>query len=84
MFDLYRRRFGRFLTLAGDRRSALRVSDDVQSRWLAFAASANPGNDWPQYVEPTRAVMIFDQTPRVEADSVATRRVAWQEFDRAV
>ena len=82
-FDLYRSKFGRLLTLAGDRRRARRVSDDVQSRWLAFAATANPGNDWPAYANPERAVMIFDRNPRVEADPVVARRQAWEEFDRA-
>ncbi len=37
VFDVYRTRLGRLLTAAADRRSALRVSDDVQSRWRAFA-----------------------------------------------
>ena len=36
VFDLYRTRFGALLNLAGDRRSALRVSNDVQRRWRAF------------------------------------------------
>jgi para-nitrobenzyl esterase len=83
-FDLYRRsRIARLLTAAGDHRTALRVSDDLQSRWLAFAATANPGNDWPAYADPKRAMMIFDRKSRVEADPVSARRLAWREFVRA-
>jgi para-nitrobenzyl esterase len=84
LFDVYRNRFGRLLTLAGDRRSALRVSDDVQSRWVAFARAGNPGTGWPGYTEPFRAVMIFDRKSRVESDPAAAQRLAWQEFDVAV
>jgi len=83
LFDLYRGKLGRLLTLAGDRRSSLRISDDLQTRWLAFAATAKPGDDWPQYVDPERAIKVFDRAARVEADPAAARRLAWQEFDRA-
>ncbi|BCO39058.1 carboxylic ester hydrolase [Mycobacterium paraintracellulare] len=83
LFDIYRSKLGRALTLAGDRRSALRVSDDVQTRWLTFARTGTPGAGWPPYREPDRTVMIFDRTPRAESDPSAARRVAWQEFARA-
>jgi para-nitrobenzyl esterase len=84
VLNLYRKsRIGRLLTAAGDQRSARRVGDDLQSRWLNFTATGNPGDDWPAYVAPERAVMIFDRKSRVEADPVAAKRLAWQEFDRA-
>jgi para-nitrobenzyl esterase len=84
LFDVYRYRFGRLLTLAGDRRSALRVSDDLQCRFLAFARSGTPGAGWPGYTEPDRGIMIFDRKSRVESDPAAAQRQAWQEFDNAV
>jgi para-nitrobenzyl esterase len=84
LFDVYRNKFGRLLTLAGDRRSALRVSDDLQSRFLTFARTGTPGAGWPDYTDPTRAVMIFDRKSRVEADPAAAQRLAWQEFDVAI
>ena len=37
VFDVYRTRFGSLLTAAADRRSARRVSNDVQNRWRAFS-----------------------------------------------
>ena len=43
VFDVYRTGFGRLLTAAADRRPALRVSDDVQSRWRAFSRTGVPG-----------------------------------------
>ena len=43
VFDVYRTRFGSMLTAAADRRSALRVSDDVQSRWREFSRTGVPG-----------------------------------------
>jgi para-nitrobenzyl esterase len=83
VFDAYRTRFGSLLTLAGDRRSALRVSNDVQSRWRAFSRTGVPGRDWPAYTEPERAVMVFDRTSRVEYDPTPDRRQAWQDFSLA-
>ena len=43
VFDVYRTSFGKLLTAAADRTTALRVSDDVQSRWRAFADTGVPG-----------------------------------------
>jgi len=64
VFDVYRTKFGRLLTAAADRRSALRVSDDVQARWRAFSRTGVPGEDWPSYTSADRAVMVFDRRPR--------------------
>ena len=83
MFDVYRTRFGRLLTAAADRRSALRVSDDVQSRWRAFSRTGVPGDDWPAYTSADRAVKVFDRRPRVEYDPHADRRQAWEGFSLA-
>ena len=74
VFDVYRTTFGKLLTAAADRSSALRVSDDVQSRWRAFARTGVPGDDWPAYTSPDRAVRVFDRRPRVEYDPHASRR----------
>jgi para-nitrobenzyl esterase len=80
VFDVYRTKFGRLLTAAADRRSALRVSDDVQARWRAFSRTGVPGEDWPAYTSADRAVMVFDRRPRVEYDPYADRRQAWEGF----
>jgi para-nitrobenzyl esterase len=77
VFDVYDTRLGGLLTLAGDRRSARRVSRDVQRRWRAFSRTGVPGDDWPRYTTADRATMIFDRRSRVEADPVAVRRAAW-------
>lgn len=83
VFDVYRTKFGRLLTAAADRRSALRVSDDVQSRWRAFAHTGVPGADWPSYTSADRAVRVFDSRPRIEYDPHADRRQAWEGFSLA-
>ena len=83
VFDVYRTALGRLLTAAADRRSALRVSDDVQSRWRAFARSGVPGDDWPAYTSADRAVRVFDSRPRIEYDPHADRRQAWEGFSLA-
>jgi para-nitrobenzyl esterase len=80
VFDVYRTKFGRLLTAAADRRSALRVSDDVQARWRAFSRTGVPGEDWPAYSSADRAVMVLDRRPRVEHDPHADRRQAWEGF----
>ena len=83
VFDVYRGGLGSMLTLAGDRRSALRVSRDIQRRWRAFGVSGVPGEDWPRYREPERAVMVFDRRSRVEFDPMPVRRRAWQHHSLA-
>ena len=80
VFDVYRTRFGRLLTSPADRSAALRVSDDMQSRWLAFSRTGVPGDDWPTYSTTDRAVMVFDRQSRVEYDPHAIRRQAWEDF----
>lgn len=80
VFDVYRTQFGRLLSAGSDRRSAMRVSDDMQGRWVAFAHHGVPGDGWPRYTRDARAVMVFDQTSRVENDPHATRRQAWEGF----
>jgi para-nitrobenzyl esterase len=83
VFDVYRSAFGRLLTAAADRRSALRVSDDVQARWQSFSRTGSPGDGWPTYTAADRAVMVFDRRPRVEYDPHAHRRQAWEGFSLA-
>ncbi len=83
VFDVYRTKFGRLITAAADRRSALKVSDDVQSRWRAFAQTGVPGHDWPAYTSAERAVRVFDHRPRIEYDPHAERRQAWEGFSLA-
>jgi para-nitrobenzyl esterase len=83
VFDVYRTKFGRLLTAAADRRSALRVSDDVQARWRAFSRTGVPGEDWPGYTRADRAVMVLDRRPHVEYDPHADRRQAWEGFSLA-
>ncbi|MGO9511269.1 MAG: carboxylesterase/lipase family protein [Mycobacterium sp.] len=80
LFDVYRAKFGGLLTSPADRSAALRVSDDVQSRWLAFGRTGVPGDDWPTYSTTDRAVMVFDRESRVEYDPHAIRRQAWEGF----
>jgi para-nitrobenzyl esterase len=83
VFDLYRTKFGRLLTAAADRRSALRVSRDVQRRWREFSRTGVPGDDWPAYTHDDRPVMVFDRHPRVEFDPHSARRQAWEGFSLA-
>lgn len=80
VFDIYRTRFGSALTAAMDRRSALRVSRDVQNRWRHFSRAGVPGEDWPRYAEAERPVLVFDRHTRVEYDPHPHRRKAWAGF----
>jgi para-nitrobenzyl esterase len=80
VFDTYRTRLGSLLTLAADRGSALRVSNNIQRRWRAFARTGVPDAGWPTYTEPERAVMVFDRHSRVEFDPTPARRQAWEGF----
>jgi para-nitrobenzyl esterase len=83
VFDVYRTRFGALLTAAADRRSARRVSNDVQARWRAFSRTGVPCDGWPVYTDGERAVMVFDRHSHLEHDPAADRRVAWEGFSLA-
>jgi para-nitrobenzyl esterase len=83
VFDVYRTRFGSLLTAAADRRSARRVSNDVQRRWRAFSRTGAPGDGWPAYTAEERAVMVFDRRSHLEYDPNAERRQAWEGFSLA-
>ncbi|GAB3224497.1 carboxylesterase/lipase family protein [Mycolicibacterium hippocampi] len=83
VFDLYRSRFGMLLSAGVDLRAGRKVSDDVQSRWLAFADHGVPGADWPRYTSDERAVLVLDRRRRVEFDPHAQRRLAWEGFSLA-
>lgn len=80
VFDVYRTRFGSLLTAAGDQRSAVRVTRDLQSRWRSFSRTGVPGDDWPAYDHDDRAVLVFDRRTRVELDPDQARRAAWSGF----
>ncbi|KWX66771.1 carboxylesterase/lipase family protein [Mycobacterium sp. NAZ190054] len=80
VFDVYRSRFGRLLAAGLDSRTAGKVSDDMQRRWLAFAESGVPGADWPRYRRDERAVLVLDRRRRIEYDPHADRRMAWEDF----
>jgi para-nitrobenzyl esterase len=83
VFDVYRTRFGSLMTAAADRRSARRVSNDVQARWRSFSRTGVPGDGWPQYTGDQRAVMVFDRHSHLEFDPNADRRRAWEGFSLA-
>lgn len=80
VFDVYRTRFGSLMTAVADRRSARRVSNDVQARWRSFSRTGAPGDGWPRYDADERAVMVFDRHSRLEHDPNADRRKAWEGF----
>lgn len=83
VFDIYRTRFGAVLAAGAERRTAVRVSDQMQRRWTDFCRTGVPGGDWPVYAEPDRAELVFDRKTRVEFDPRPTRRRAWQDFTLA-
>jgi len=83
VFDIYRTRLGSALTAAIDRRSALKVSHHLQSRWHNFSRTGVPSADWPAYTHSARPVMVFDRHTRVEYDPHPHRRKAWEGFSLA-
>ena len=83
VFDVYRSRFGSLLTAAADRRSARRVSNEVQNRWRAFSREGVPGDGWPTYTPEERAVLVFDRRTHLEHDPNPERRRAWEGFSLA-
>jgi para-nitrobenzyl esterase len=83
VFGIYRTKFGALLTAPIDRRSALRVTNEVQRRWRSFSRTGNPGDDWPAYTHTDRVVMVFDRKSHLEFDPHPERRLAWEGFSLA-
>jgi para-nitrobenzyl esterase len=83
VFGIYRTKFGALLTAPIDRRSALKVTNEVQRRWRSFSRSGNPGDQWPTYTDTDRAVMVFDRKSHLEFDPHPERRLAWEGFSLA-
>ncbi|WP_205876678.1 carboxylesterase/lipase family protein [Mycobacterium camsae] len=80
VFDAYRSKFGRLLTVGADRRRTLHLSDEIQQRWTCFAGTGLPGTNWPTYTKDDRSVMVFDRICRCESDPHSQRRIAWDGF----
>ncbi|MGH3532034.1 MAG: carboxylesterase/lipase family protein, partial [Mycobacterium sp.] len=83
VFGIYRTKFGALLSAVADRRSALRVTNEVQRRWRSFSRTGVPGDDWPAYTDADRAVMVFDRKSHLEFDPHPERRTAWEGFSLA-
>jgi para-nitrobenzyl esterase len=83
VFGTYRTKFGALLTAPADRRSAMRVTREVQRRWRSFSRTGSPGDDWPAYTDTDRAVMVFDRKSHLEFDPHPERRRAWEGFSLA-
>ncbi len=83
VFGIYRTKFGALLSAVADRRSALRVTNEVQRRWRSFSRTGVPGDDWPAYTDADRAVMVFDRKSHLEFDPHPERRIAWEGFSLA-
>lgn len=77
--------FKRWPALAGkkDRHDALALTEDIQSRWLAFSRTGVPGIGWPAYAASERAVMVFDQERRIDLDPHRAQRELWRDIKRA-
>ncbi|MCX6469322.1 MAG: carboxylesterase/lipase family protein [Corynebacteriales bacterium] len=80
VFGLFTSRVGGLLTFAGDRRSARRVTAEMQSDWASFAATGAPRSGWRRYETTTRAVKVIDDPSRIELDPHAQRREAWSRY----
>ena len=80
VFDRAGTSVARLMTLLGGRRALAAVSERMQDYWLRFAVDGSVDPAWPQHDAATRASLIFDDPDRIENDSRADRRRAWDDF----
>ncbi|MET9199213.1 carboxylesterase/lipase family protein [Gordonia sp. NPDC003585] len=78
VFGAYRAPMGAGLAV-GSWKSTGRVIDDVQSRWVSFARTGDPGVGWPAYRTDDRKVLVINDPDRVVTDPDAQRRDAWSK-----
>lgn len=72
-----------FLALSGheERARLARVTEHLQSRWLAFVKNGEPGENWPRYRPEDRQTLLLNHQERVESDPWPGRRRFWAGFD---
>lgn len=63
---------------AGDRSSAIRVTNEVQRDWITFARTGRPASPWPRFDGAERRTRIIGAHSRVESDPHARARRAWE------
>jgi para-nitrobenzyl esterase len=80
VFDRARTPVGRVTTLLGGRTALAAVSKRMQDYWLRFAVDGSVDAAWPPHDAALRASLVFDDPDRVEHDTRADRRRAWDEF----
>ncbi len=80
VFGRTRSLVGRLVTLLGGARTLAAVSERMQDAWFRYAADGTVDAAWPSYDQETRANRIFDREDRIEHDSRADRRRAWDAF----
>jgi para-nitrobenzyl esterase len=80
IFDRARTPVARLTTSLGGRTALAAVSERMQNHWLQFAIDGSVDAAWPQHDAHRRASLIFDDPDRVEDDTRADRRRAWDEF----
>lgn len=71
---------GKLTTLLGGAKALAGVSARMQDAWFRFATDGTVDESWPKYDTATRANYVFDGEDRVEPDSRADRRRAWDAF----
>ena len=63
--------------------AVLRLTDQLSSSWVAFAATGDPNNKtiphWAPYRVPDRTTMVFDQEAHVENDPRSRFRTFWEK-----
>jgi para-nitrobenzyl esterase len=80
VFDRARSSVGRLTTLLGGRKALADLSERMQDYWVQFATNGSVDAAWPRHDASARASLIFDHPDRVEYDTRADRRRAWDEF----
>ena len=80
VFDRANTSVAKLTTLLGGRRALAALSERMQDYWLRFATDGTVDAAWPQHDASTRASLIFDNPDRVEHDTRADRRRAWDDF----
>jgi para-nitrobenzyl esterase len=62
---------------------SIRLTDQLSSAWIAFAATGDPNNklipNWPSYKVPERATLVFGDETRVENDPRGAFRRFWEK-----
>jgi para-nitrobenzyl esterase len=85
VFGTFRSGTGKMLSTMANKKVIARVSKQIQTAWLSFVRTGNPGAqqlaNWKKYDAAEHPTLIFDKTTTLATDPNGLQRKAWADVN---